>query len=1088
MPHRDERSPGATERRRKADQTARDRAGQSKEDVTALSPEQARQTLQELRARQVELKTRNEELRRAQTELDAVRQSEEWLRGILDTVHNVYLRADVNGRVVRVSPSAAQLYGYDVIDDMIGLPAESLYAAAADRQAMLVQLRPTGRVADYVIQCRKKDRSTFWASLNVQIFRDEQGNVVGTEGFVRDITDRKRAEEELRESEERSRIFFEHAADVVLLLEIRPDDVPVIRDVSSATCRLLGYERDELIGRPVSCLDAAFDSPTIVEERRRKFCLGETFETKHRCKDGGIRIFECWATEVQGGSKALAVSVERDITDRKRAEEQLRDLTGRLELATASAKAGVWDWNVRTNEMIWDDRMLELYGLTRENFPGGVEAWEHGLHPDDAPRAIDECQAALRGEREFDTQFSVRRPDGTRVQIKANGLVLRDEQGTALRMIGLNTDITERKRAEEALRESEERFRKVFEEGPLGMVMTSVSDGRFTRANAAFCEMVGYEEEELTRLTFADVTDPDDRSRDVEAVQRLWAGQIPHYRTEKRYLRKNGETFEGLVVASLIRNSEGKPLYSLAMIDDITERKRAEDALRQEQQFSHSVLASLPGIFYLYSYPEHRLVRWNKQHETLLGYETAEMNGRLVTDWHVPEARDAVLRAIEGVMETGRGSIEAPLVAKDGHLVPFLLTGARLEVQGRRFLMGIGVDITERKRAAEERETLRAQLNQAQRMESIGRLAGGVAHDFNNMLGVILGHAEMALEQVDPAQPLHDDLTEIRTAASRSADLTRQLLAFARRQTVAPIVLDLNQTVGTTLGMLRRLIGEDIDLAWRPGKDPWRIEVDPSQIDQILANLCVNARDAIAGVGKVTIETENASFDDAYCASHVGYLPGDYVRLAVSDDGCGIDQETLSHLFEPFFTTKALGKGTGLGLATVYGIVKQNHGFINVYSEPGIGTTFRIYLPRHGVEAGHSRPARPAEPASGGHETILVVEDDPAVLKMTTRMLARLGYTVLAAHSPVEAIRVAGESGAEIHLLMTDVVMPEMNGRDLAATLLSLHPHLKRLFTSGYTANVIAHHGVLDQGVHFLQKPFSASDLAAKVREVLNQS
>jgi CheY-like chemotaxis protein len=340
---------------------------------------------------------------------------------------------------------------------------------------------------------------------------------------------------------------------------------------------------------------------------------------------------------------------------------------------------------------------------------------------------------------------------------------------------------------------------------------------------------------------------------------------------------------------------------------------------------------------------------------------------------------------------------------------------------------------------------------------------------------------------VDPAQPLHDDLLAIRTAASRSADLTRQLLAFARKQTIMPTVLDLNETVGAMLAMLRRLIGENIDLVWRPSQHPWRIKVDPSQIDQILANLCANARDSISGVGKVTIETETTTFDDAYCADHPGSVPGQYVRLAVSDDGCGMDTDTLSHLFEPFFTTKAMGQGTGLGLSMVYGIVKQNHGFINVYSEPEQGTTFTIYLPRHVTEAGQARTTRAAKPASRGHETILLVEDDPAVLTMTTRMLTGQGYTVLAARAPVEAIRVAGEQAAEIHLVMTDVVMPEMNGRDLAATLLALYPNLKRLFASGYTANVIAHNGVLDEGMPFLQKPFSLHDLAAKVREVLDE-
>jgi PAS domain S-box-containing protein len=518
---------------------------------------------------------------------------------------------------------------------------------------------------------------------------------------------------------------------------------------------------------------------------------------------------------------------------------------------------------------------------------------------------------------------------------------------------------------------------------------------------------------------------------------------------------------------------------------EIEKHMQTEEALRREQLFSKSVIESLPGIFYLYTYPELRLILWNKEHESLLGYGIGEIEGRHVTDWHLPEARDAVLNAVEVVMTKGSASIEASLLTKDGQSVPFILTGIKFEAQGQLYLMGIGTDIGERKLAEAEAEKMQAQLTQVQKMESVGRLAGGVAHDFNNMLGVILGYSELVLVQVEPGQPMYSALQGIQQAAQRSVDLTRQLLAFARKQTVAPKVLDLNKTVASMLNMLRRLIGENIDLAWLPGESLRPIKIDPTQIDQILANLCVNARDAIGDTGKVTIETNNVAFDEAYCSAHAGFVPGEYVLLAFSDNGHGMDREDLSHLFEPFFTTKEMGKGTGLGLATVYGIVKQNNGFINVYSEPGLGTTFKLYLPWY-LGRGERLPApEAAKPAATGHETIMLVEDETMILEMTTVMLEHQGYTVLPAVSPGEAIRLAREHAGEIHLLMTDVVMPEMNGRDLARNLLSLYPDLKRLFMSGYTANVIAHHGVLDEGVHFIQKPFTIKDLATKIRNVL---
>jgi len=394
-------------------------------------------------------------------------------------------------------------------------------------------------------------------------------------------------------------------------------------------------------------------------------------------------------------------------------------------------------------------------------------------------------------------------------------------------------------------------------------------------------------------------------------------------------------------------------------------------------------------------------------------------------------------------------------------------------------------DITERKKVEEENKQLQTQLAHAHKMESVGRLAGGVAHDFNNMLGVILGHTEMALDGLDPSHPLFANLQEINTAARRSADLTRQLLAFARKQIVAPKVLDLNNTVQEMITMLRRLIGEDINLVWLPGDNLQPVKMDPSQIDQILANLCVNARDAIAGMGDVTIKTEPAAFDEVYCAAHLEYCPGEYVLLQVSDTGCGMDSETLSLLFEPFFTTKEIGKGTGLGLATVYGIVQQNNGFITVVSAPGQGTTFKIYLPRH-TRTTEQMPKNDSERITEhGDETILLVEDELMILNMTATMLKRYGYNVLSAATPGEALHLAGEHAGAIDLLLTDVIMPEMNGRDLAGNILLLSPNLRCLFMSGYTADVIGHHSVLDEAVYFIEKPFTLKDLTAKVREVL---
>jgi len=400
--------------------------------------------------------------------------------------------------------------------------------------------------------------------------------------------------------------------------------------------------------------------------------------------------------------------------------------------------------------------------------------------------------------------------------------------------------------------------------------------------------------------------------------------------------------------------------------------------------------------------------------------------------------------------------------------------------------VGGAQDITDRKLAEADRIQLQEQLTQAQKMETVGRLAGGVAHDFNNMLSVISGHAELGLRAIAAGDPVRTDLEEIRGAARRAADLTRQLLAFARRQVVTPKVLDLNHAIAASLGMLRRLIGEDIELRWVPSADAGRVRIDPSQVDQVLTNLAANARDAIDGVGQITVQTRPAVLGLAECLRHEGALPGPYAVLEVSDSGHGIDPETAAHLFEPFFTTKPVGRGTGLGLATVYGIVKQNEGCVEVDSEVGRGTTVRIFLPSVEAEVSGATTDMAGGQPQAGHETVLLVEDESAVLRLSKIVLERFGYTVLSAGTPSEAIHLFHNHQGHVHLLVTDVVMPEMNGRELAARLREARPELKALFVSGYSASALAPRVVLDEGVHFLQKPFSLEDLAASVREALD--
>ncbi len=512
-------------------------------------------------------------------------------------------------------------------------------------------------------------------------------------------------------------------------------------------------------------------------------------------------------------------------------------------------------------------------------------------------------------------------------------------------------------------------------------------------------------------------------------------------------------------------------------VRDITERKKIENEL---MLFRESVENSTDAIGL--STPDGRHYYQNRAMTALLG----EIGDNPPASAFVDRKKgEDIFRTI---MSGGQWTGEVKMYSTDRQIKDIDLRAyANRDSSGKiTALVGILTDITDRKREEREKEILQVQLTQAQKMDSIGRLAGGVAHDFNNMLSVILNQAEIGLLKTPPEHPVYARLLEIEKAAKRSASLTRQLLSFARKQTITPEILDLNVTIEKIITMLKRLIGEDIELAWMPCDSVWPVKVDPSQIDQILANLCVNARQAITDIGRITIETKNVILDIFSSKDNPDLVPGEYVMLAISDNGSGMDAEIRSHLFEPFFTTKDIGKGTGLGLATVYGIVKQNSGVINVYSEPGIGTTFRIYFPRNAGVSVELQPLAIDKQLVTGHETILLVEDEPMIMEITVSMLEEFGYRVLPASSPDHALNIAREYPENIDLLLTDVVMPGMNGRELSAKLLSIRESLKVLFISGYTANVIAQHGVLDEVVHFIHKPFTMNDLAVKVRETLD--
>ena len=479
----------------------------------------------------------------------------------------------------------------------------------------------------------------------------------------------------------------------------------------------------------------------------------------------------------------------------------------------------------------------------------------------------------------------------------------------------------------------------------------------------------------------------------------------------------------------------------------------------------------------------------NPLHEKLTGISSDEIAGKTPEELLPPVFAAQVIHHYNDCLREGTSiHYEEHLPFKGNEtLWETVLNPVRNESGTIHRIIGTSTDITERRQNEEERAKLEVQLQQSQKMEMVGRLAGGIAHDFNNMLTVILGHSEMALELFDPSDDVYADLEAIRQAATRSADLTRQLLAFARKQMVIPKILELNTVVEELLPMLRRLIGEHIRLLWIPDCKNSRINIDPSQIDQILVNLCVNARDAIKGNGRIILESGSHNCSDlASEAGNSDALLVDYVTLSVRDDGCGIEQNDLEHIFEPFFTTKEPGKGTGLGLSMVYGIVKQNNGIVECQSEPGMGTTIMIHLPLYKVQSKEDHDGRTEQLTRQGHQTILLVEDELPILKLCKLMLERSGYKVLATLTPAEAITTAENYNGTIELLLTDVIMPEMNGSELSKKLHASRPDLKTLFMSGFTADVIANNSLLKSGVNFLQKPFTIKSLSTAVYNILH--
>jgi two-component system, cell cycle sensor histidine kinase and response regulator CckA len=1007
----------------------------------------------------------------------ALRQAEQRLMLAQSAAHLGVWYRKWGANIISISGEYARLHGF-ASDRTTVTREEWLSTIHPDDRERVDALRREARKRRHTFNAEYRviwpDGSMHWILAKGAVLRDDSGRPIGTTGVNMDISERKQVEAALQESQERYKEVFDITSECIFLLDVTPDGRFKFAGFNPAEENAVGFLSTEVSGKFIEEVVDEQLANYVIKNYRRCLETGTIISyDEELVLPIGHRYFHTNLVPVRNAAGRIyrIVGIARDITGYRQTEEALRLSRQRLELAQEAAGIGSWDWDLVSDQRHCSKEYGRLYGLPASELAAPHEEWLQSIHLEDRARVQEELSRALEGVAPYDSEFRVVWPDGTVHWLFGKGNVIRDSDGRAIRMLGVNMEISERKYADQALRESEERFRNMADTAPV-MIWVTGPDKLFTFVNRTWLNFTGRSMEQELGNGWAAGVHPDNQQRCYEAFCSAFDARRS-FQLEYRLRRRDGE-YRSILCSGIPRFSTGGIFEGyIGSNVDITD-------LQSEQRF-RQLAENIDQVFWMLDIAREQILYVSPAFEKVWGCSSAILyrnRGWLLESIH-EEDRNR-FTAFLAKVKSDAAEESYRIVRPDGS-VRWIQDRAFpiYDPEGRPYrVVGIAEDVTTHRELEE-------QLRQAHKMEAVGRLAGGIAHDFNNLLTIIGGYSRMLLDSSPVTGPTRERLEQVLNAANRASTLTRQLLAFSRRQVWQPKVVNLNRLLSNMEALLRPLIGEHITIETNFDSEASSVEVDPHQIEQVVMNLAANARDAMPHGGRLRIQTTMTNPSAIRTKSSPSGI-AKWVRLRISDTGCGMDDRTLERAFEPFFTTKGLGKGTGLGLSTVYGIVRQNQGEIHVSSELGRGTVFDLYFPS--VPECQAESELPVNdlPKAAATETILVAEDEPGVRELVKQTLEQLGYRVLDATDGYEALQLVEQHGSQIHLLLTDVIMPLMNGHELAMRLRSVRPGVKVLYMSGYADEVLAFHGIDRPEIAFIQKPFTASELAGRVDTLLS--